>query len=188
MNIKDSEKLNDVKGAYEELKGILESIQNEGTWFDDNGFTNHTNSVIDRISNICPEIENIDSYKVSTSHSQQRGLEVMAIPTRSRLRALLGRIKGAYEFDEIPRETGNVFVQNQNQSQSQTLSIILDLQERIISEIPKHKEGTKERTFLEKVKENLSTIGDARDILSTVLKIGSEVGLSIDAVRKILGL
>lgn len=188
MNTTSNKKLNEVKGAYEELKGVLESIQDQSTWFDDDGFTDHTNSVINRISVICPEIDSIDSYKVSTSYSEQRGMLVQAIPTKSRLKALLGRIKGTYELDEPSRETGNVFVQNQSQSQSQTLSIILDLQEKIIAEIPKHGEGTKERTFLEKVKENLPTIKDAGDILSTVLKIGSEVGLSADAIRKILGL
>jgi hypothetical protein len=62
------------------------------------------------------------------------------------------------------------------------------MQEKIISEIPKHKEGTKERTFLEKLKSALPSVKSITDILSAALKIGANIGLDPATIHKLLGL
>jgi len=79
-----------------------------------------------------------------------------------------------------------VIQQTQNQNQTQSISILLEIQEKIISEIPKHEEGSKERTFLEKVKSILPSIKTVTDIISSILKIGSELGLSASDMHKLL--
>ncbi len=177
---------NEVKSIYEELIGILVSLEDASSWFDDNGFSQRANEVIRRTAMVCPEIKNIESYLIKPGYSDQRGEIIYTTPTKANLNSLLGRIRGFYELEELHTSNGHTFIQNQTQNQSQ--SIALEIQERIISEIPKYTEGSKERTFLEKLKASLPTIRGATDILSSVLKIGPELGLDIATIRKLLGL
>jgi hypothetical protein len=178
----------EILSIYEELKGILETIKNQSSWFDDQGFSDHANRVINRVVLICPEIVDIESYKIEKEYSSGRnGYTVNVIPAKAKLNSLIGRLKGLYEFDSNSNSSnGNTFIQNQSQSQS--LSIVLELQEKIISEIPKYEEGSNERSFLEKIKAKLSEVKNVTDILSIALKIGSDLGLSAATIQKLLGL
>ncbi len=182
-----SENKKDILGVYEELKGILASIP-DNSWFDDEGFVSHTNRIIQRAGVICREIDDINSYLLKTDHIPNRGPIVNAIPAKSKLNALIGRLKGTYDLDTATPTSGHTFVQNQSQTQSQHVTVILELQERIINEIPKYPEGSKERTFLEKLKSALPTIKNVTDILSVALKIGADLGLDAATIDKVLGL
>lgn len=177
-----------IRGAYEELRGVLISLEGDRTWFDDNGFAAHINEIIDRVIKICPEIENINSYKIRGEILGQRGLTIDVIITRTKLNSLIGRLKGSYDLEVLVKEVGNTFIQNQSQNQSQSFSMALELQEKILSEIPKHKVGSKERNFLEKFKLVLPSIKTGIDILAGTLKIGSEMGLDSGTIHKLLGL
>jgi hypothetical protein len=177
-----------ILGIYEELKGISSSMPT-GTWFDDEGFAIHTNGVIDRLHTLCPEINDLNSYKIKTSYIQGRGETVDTVPTKVKLDGLVGRIRGSYDFDQQSTPiNGHTFIQQQSQSQEQHQTIILELQERIIAEIKNHNEGTKERSFLEKLKSSLPTLSNTLTIISTILSIANDTGLSVNEVRKILGL
>lgn len=182
------DKQKQIFGVYEELKAISLSIP-KGTWFDDDGFSNQANSVIARLKILCPEIDNVESYKVSTKFIGQRGATIDTIPTKAKIDGLIGRIKGSYNFDQQATSTnGHTFIQQQSQSQEQHQTVILDLQERIITEIKNHEEGTKERSFLEKLKSSLPTLSNTLTIISTILSIADDTGISVNEVRKILGL
>ena len=175
----------EIIGVYEELKGILESVPDQ-SWFDDEGFTNQVNHIIDRAAAICPEIEDIAVYKIIRDHLNDGRQIVHAIQTKSKLAALTGRIRGTYKLEVSPQNSGHTFIQNQSQSQS--LSVALEWQERINAEIPKHAQGSQERTFLEKLKESLPTIKSVTDIISSALKIGADLGLDPATIHKVLGL
>ena len=119
----------------------------------------------------------------------QFGSFVRMFEYRARLGGLISRLHGEYFSDEQPPFSGmpsTVIQQTQNQNQTQSISILLEIQEKIISEIPKHEEGSKERTFLEKVKSILPSIKTVTDIISSILKIGSELGLSASDMHKLL--
>lgn len=183
----DTEK--QVFGVYEELKGVLASIPEDHTWFDDDGFAAQANTVIERASNLCPEISNIDTYKILTRYSSNRGPTIDVIPTKSKLNGLIGRIKGSYGFDSLSQlNSGNTFIQNQTQSQQQHQTVILEIQERIINEIQNHEEGTKERNFLEKLKQTLPTLNNTVGIMSSILSIATDSGISVEDIRRLLGL
>ena len=81
-----------------------------------------------------------------------------------------------------------VINQQQSQNQVQSVNILLELQEKIIDEIPKQKEGSNERNFLEKLKSVLPSIKTGTDIAANVLKIGSEFNLDPLVITKLLGL
>lgn len=179
-----------ILGVYEELKGVLASLQDASSWFDDEGFTRHVNGIVDRASVICKEIEDINSYKLDVDHVGNRGPIVHTTQAKAKLNAIIGRLRGTYDLEhsQASVNAGHTFIQNQTQSQTQHLSLVLDLHERIISEIPKHEEGSKERTFLENLKETLPTIKDTMGIFSLALKIGSDLGLTPGAIKGLLGL
>lgn len=177
-----------VAGIYEELKGVVLSIKDNGSWFDDDGYTQHVNGIIARVSIICPEIEDIKSYEIKAEYLPNRGQIVNVIPTKTKLNALIGRLKGTYDLDVPLNTNGHTFIQNQSQEQSQQINLVLEWQEKIIKEISKYESGSKERAFLEKLKSSLPDIKIITDILSNTLKIGSEVGLDPDTIRKLLGL
>lgn len=175
----------EIRGIYEELKGILVSLSDIGSWFDDKGFIEQVNNTINRVTEVCPEIQDIDSYILKADYSPNRGPTVDVTQAKSKLGALIGRIKGTYDLDSYQPSSGHTIIQNQTQSQS--LNIILDLQEKILSEIPKYSKESKEGSFLEKFKNTLPTIKNITDIFSSALKIGGELGLDPETIRKLLG-
>ncbi len=184
----DNKKL--IYGAYEELKGVLGSIPEDRTWFDDDGFSPQVNRIIERIKTLGTEINDIDSYMITANYIQDRGNTIDVIPTRSKLNGLIGRIKGMYDFDNGIKQSGagHTFIQQQSQNQEQYQITILDLHERIISEIQKYPEGTKERGFLDKLKKSLPSLSNTMGILSSILSIAVDSGLNIEDIKKLLGL
>ena len=89
----------EIVGAYEELRGVLDSILDKKTWFDDEGFSEHANHVIGRVKSLCPEIDDIDSYRIQQKPLPGRGTMIVeAVPTKAKLRSLIGRLKGTPEF------------------------------------------------------------------------------------------
>ena len=177
----------EILALYEELRGILAALESATSWFDDEGFTDHANSVISRVALLCPEIET-EPYILKKDYNQHRGYLVHTTQAKSKVSSLAGRLKGSYELESVPAQNGPTFIQNQSQTQSQTLSVALEMQEKILDEILKHAEGTKERSFLEKMKAALPTIKGVTDILSSALKIGGQVGLDPTTIHKLLGL
>lgn len=177
----------EIVSSYRELKGVLEAIPEE-SWFYDNGFVEHGNKVINRVAQVCPEIEDINIYLLSGSTVINGSLTVNSTSARQKVLSLLGRMEGLYALNERVPESGNTFIQNQSQSQSQHISLVLELQAKILQELPQHEEGTKERTFLEKMRDSLPTLTGTLDALSTALKIGAELGLDPSTIRKLLGI
>lgn len=178
-----------ITGVYEELKGLLESLKDSTAWFYDHGFSHRTNVIIDRIPSVCPEIQDVSSYKISLDLSNPHGGGVVhTTQAKAQLSSIIGRLKGTYGLDSAEKNPGNTFIQNQLQSQFQSLSVALEFQEKIISEISKHAAGTKERGFLEKLKSALPTIKSITDILSLALKLGADFGLDPATINKLLGL
>ena len=86
--------LQPIHGLYEELNGVLRSIQSEDSWFDDKGFAEQVNGIIRRTLVICPEIEKIDPYIITTDNIGQRGSIIQAIQAKSKLEALIGELRG----------------------------------------------------------------------------------------------
>src|SRR5579864_7584979 len=155
----------EILGVYKELKGILASMESENSWFIDNGFAEHANVVIDRAGSTCIEIRDINSYKLNEDVLRDGRVIIHTIQAKQKLNSLIGRIEGVYGLEDTKTNNGNTFIQNQLQTQSQNLSVILDVHEKILTELPKHAQGTAERTFLEKLKEALPTIKNVTEIL-----------------------
>lgn len=187
---------NTIRPIYSELQGYLsqapEATSGRERIYDDTSLVDQLNSSIDELQQVSQK--DYSRYKevirsTGWNGSMQRYFDLLSY--RSKLGGLISRLYGEYFSDEIAPFSSmpsTVINQHQSQNQFQSQNVVLELHERIISEIPKHAEGTKERSFLEKLKSSLSTVKNITDILAIALKLGGEFGLDPATIHKLLGL
>lgn len=174
-----------IKSLYGDLKGLLNEIPefHKAYWVQSNIVLTF-NQVLDDLSKISNTDYSIYQVPMSEMDTERRAFEITRV--RTQISRVVSRLEEEHNFKSNGSESSPNMVINQNQSQSQSISLILDIQEKILSEIPKHKEGSKERTFLEKVKLALPNIKTATDIFAVILKIGADVGLQVSDIHKLL--
>ncbi len=174
-----------IRPIYSELQGYLsqapkaekgyESVSEESIW-------EHYHSAIKELNDITEE--DYDKFKVSPQRGQV-GCFVRVVEYRACLGGLISRLHGQYFPDEPAPFSGmpsTIITQQQTQAQSTKVQILLDLQSTIDNQISKYEKGTPERTFLEKIKEGLSGIGDVNDLVRLLLRTGKKLGLTIDQI------
>lgn len=181
-----------IRPIYSQLQGYLEQApqrDKSANWTKNLNMSGQVNNAIDELNTISSK--SYDGFKIQPKR-MGNGAPIMEFDTyRTNLGGLIARLHAEYFSDEDPPFRGmptTVITQSQSQDQSQSVSFILDLHERVISELPQHKEGSKEKGFLEKLKSALPSIKTGTDILAKALEIGSNSGLSVEAIRKTLGL
>lgn len=183
----------EIRPIYSELKGYLSATPKENEVWDETAINiaNQLNGAIDELSQITDQ--KFDKFKIQAQNiSWGNGFRstLSVLDYRNRLSGLISRIQGEFFSEEqsVSAQPSTVINTNQTQSQSQSMVMVLELQEKILSEISKHEEGSKERGFLERMKLALPTIKTVMDVLSNALAIGQQFGLSPDIIRKLLGL
>ena len=181
----DSSLKEKIRPIYSELQGYLSqapkpekvysALTGESTW-------KHYHSAIKELNDITGE--DYDRFKVSPERGQTDQF-VRVVEYRGCLGGLISRLHGQYFSDEPAPFSGmpsTIITQQQTQAQSTKVQILLDLQSTIDNQISKYKEGTPERTFLEKIKEGLSGIEDVNDFVRLLLRTGKGLGLTIDQI------
>lgn len=172
-----------IKPYYEELKGMMENMPEENL-FIDKGISEKYNKTLQKISDLIPEIL-FDEYSIQSEYVElqfQGGQQkIDRNQYRMKLGALIGQMRGRFDFDSQSSNGGHTFIQNQVVS----VELVLNLQEKIIKLIDNYSEGTPERSFLEKVKESISTIKNGTDIIRIVLAEAQRAGISIDKLISI---
>ncbi|MBU1557393.1 hypothetical protein KKC45_00305, partial [Patescibacteria group bacterium] len=153
-----------IRPIYSELQGYLSQAPEfiPGRERISNGV-----EIINQLNSSIEELEEIsgndysrykETIKTSTSGSL-RYFELLGY--RSSLGGLISRLHGEYFSDENPPFSGmpsTVINQHQNQNQITYIQVLLEIQSKIDSEIPKFETGSNERTFLEKLKQSLSGV------------------------------
>lgn len=94
---------------------------------------------------------------------------------------LVSKIHAEYLLNEpapLAQTPTTIITQGQTQIQETNLKMVLDTQSKIDEKIPKYVEGTKERTFLEKVKSELTSVKNIADLIALILKTGESIGIS----------
>lgn len=183
-----------IRPLYSELKGYLSAVPDKDTIYDSTATSicNQLNGTIDQLNSITNKEYN--KFKINPRNEQwnQSYRTILSIiDYKNKLSGLINNIQGEFFSEEqvsLGGQPSTIINTHQTQSQSQSLSIALELQEKIISEIPKHKEGSKERNFLEKMKFALPTIKSVTDVLSNALTIGANVGLDPATIHTLLHL
>jgi len=175
-----------VRPIYSELQGYLSqapkdensNIYNESIWAMVNDSVEELNQKTG---------SDYKKFKISPLNGHF-GPEVQIKEYRAKLGGLISRLHGEYFFDEPTSFSGmpnTIITQHQIQNQATYVQVLLDIQSKIDEKLQEYKEESKEKTFLEKVKNSLSKIGNVVELIGLILKTGKEVGLTIEQILKV---
>lgn len=192
----------EIRPLYLELQGYLKQlsknvnniIKTEETW-------NNYHSVIDELNSLTGEDYNKFKLKINYINSNSFGNPYNYVNSdnfRFQLGGLIQKIYGSYFQDEknptddstSPQniQPANVInnVQSQSQSQSIKLEIAVEITEIIARKISDYEEGSKERTFLEQIKDGLKEGKNVVELVNLILSTGINIGLTMPVILQLL--
>lgn len=192
---------NQIRIIYSELEGYLESISdkditNENVW---SGY----NNMISKLEKLTQE--NYSRFKVSPrikrwSHGNNPDtgkeygytldVRVKIDDYKTKLNGIIKVLKTQYDLgkENSNSENGN-FIFNISQNQSLRNDIQISIINELINEVDKvsqrYEQGSKEKSFLDRIKENIPNAKNTFEIIMLIFKIAKEFGFSPDKILKI---
>jgi len=180
---------NIIKPIYERLKGYLaqlpsidvsSDIYSEEIW-------KQFNDTVDELNKITGQDYN--QHKIKAIY-YENGSHASTVLVRTKHNGLISQLRSEYfpsEPEPFAGAPSTIVSQTQNQQQNQELHLqmILEFQSKIDEKLNEVQDGSKEKTFLEKIKSSLSKIKDYSQMLHLILTTGKDVGLTIDEIIKI---
>lgn len=109
---------------------------------------------------------------------------------RLKLGGLINNLYGQYFPDEAEPFSGKPSTiinqqQSQNQNQQVFVKILFDVRDKIDEKLPTLADGSPEKTFLQKLKDSLSSISSIAGLLNTLFTLANQYGVSIDKLSAI---
>jgi len=176
-----------IRPIYSELQGYLSQAPNQEllSFIKNDVFWNQINNTIEELSYVSKK--NYDNFKINpeTNESDQY---IDTIVCRLKLGGLIAKLHGEFFSDEpapfsgMPSTAINL---TQNQNQTVQIEILLNMQAKICEKINQYEVGSKERSFLEKVKVSLKSVSNIVQLVLLLLKTGKEIGLTIEQMLSI---
>lgn len=169
-----------IRPIYSELQGCLAQAPSaeKGSIINNEEFWEHHNNIIEELNSKTGE--NYDKYQLAPMRGYDSGFITVAI-YRQKLGGLIARLHGEYFKDEqVPFAEMPSTVINQNQSQSVQIEFILEVNNLLNDKLYAAKEGSKEKTFLERVRGSLSKVKSVSQLIPLIIKTANEMGLSIN--------
>lgn len=182
--------LSKIKPVYQELQGYLSQIplpkdSYEVIEFEPIG--SQINATIGELNSLTEC--NYDKFKVEMREGSNRSLYTTTL--RAKLGGLIDRLHAEY-FNEENRPFGGspqtLISQTQNQSTNITISLVLQIQEKILESLKNTDLKPEEKNFLEKIKEALPNIVNVLDLIKIILNTANSFNITIPVVLKLLGL
>jgi len=175
---------NRIRPIYNALQGFLkEAAQIKATTdsFHDDEQWKYVNDTIDELIHVTSGTETYTRFKIvpHTYYANNRQLQrVMVSVFRGQLAGIINYLHGIYFSEEPAPSSGNPsMVIHQNQSQQQSMAVtLLDLQDKINQQIQKS-EDENEKSFLEKVKSELSTATSFMQLLQLIFSTAHQFGI-----------
>jgi hypothetical protein len=179
--------IGEIKSVYAELIGILSQTptsKDEGVIYN-NQIWEHYNRIVKRLSEITGK--NYDNFFIKTDRSEYTEY-IDTTVYRTKLGGLISKLHAEY-FDTLPEPFSGkpsiVITQSQQQNQQILFQLILDVQSKIDEKIPSLKEGSKEKTFFQKVKKSLSATTGIIDLLNKIFVLAKECGVSTEQLMNL---
>lgn len=174
-----------IRPIYSELQGYLSQAPREGNVIFESSVWERYNTTIDELSNISGE--DYSDYKVNPIvWADSPAVEILDY--RTKLGGLIARLHGKFFPDEPPPFSGmpsTIITQTQQQTQSFQIQTLLEIQSKIDEKTPQFNEDSKERKFLDKIKDSLSSVKDVSQLITLILKVGKEIGLTLSQILNI---
>ena len=101
-----------------------------------------------------------------------------------------GNMPGEYFSDEPAPFAGmpsTVITQSQQQNQAVQVQMLLEIQSRIDERLARLENDSPERSFLEKVKSALSSVKNATDLLSLLVRTARDFGVTTEQLASLFG-
>ncbi len=181
-----------IRPIYSELQGYLsqapEATSSRERIYNDTSLVNQLNSSIQKLEQLTKKDYSRYKERVQTTEWNRGTRQFFDLLSyRSKLGGLISRLYGEYFSDELAPFSGmpsTIINQYQSQNQTTHVQILLDFQSKIDEKIKNYTDGSKEKTFLEKIKRALSKVGNVTDLLTLILKTGKDISLTLDDVFK----
>ncbi len=183
----------EVRPIYNELQGYLSQAPNKETQIADSSIGEQYNKTIEELNAITGR--NYNRFKVDVQNTNIPGVwanrrQIVSTQSyRTNLSGLISRLYSEYFLDEKPPFStvpNTIITQQQSQNQTTYIQILLDVQSKIDEKLREYKDGSKEKTFLEKIKSSLSGTNNILELIKLILKTAVEIGLTIEQVLKLL--
>ena len=187
----------EIRPIYEELLGCLLEAPNgsNGPVITDSRVWELYHATIDELNRITGN--DYGKYRVNgRSGHDERGFwqQVSISEYKSKISSLIGRLHAQF-FPTEPSHLSSspAMIVNQVQQQSQTvyIQIAVELAEQLTRKEQDFKEGSKERRFIDRAKGYLKSattgVTNTAHLITALLRMARECGLSIDDVQGVFG-
>ena len=181
-----------IRPIYSELQGYLSQapeIKDANGHSYDFSLIDQYNETIDELSDISNKDYNRFRIEEKEIINRNTGNFFRISTYRNKLGGLIAKLHGEYFSDEpaLFSDTPNTIInQTQQQNQSFQVQMLLEIQSKIDEKIPEFKEGTKEKSFLDKIKGSLPSIKNTTELFTLILRTGKDIGLTFDQILNIL--
>jgi hypothetical protein len=176
-----------VRPIYSELQGYLAQAPKKekayGTY--DSSFWEQCNQAITELNKVTGK--DYSRFMLYPRTSGSSGSPYLDFDNyHQKLGGIIARLHGEYFSDETPPFADmptTIITQSQNQNQSLQVQLLLEFNDLILKKLGTVKEGSKEKTFLEKVKASLSSVKDVSQLVSLLITTAHQLGITIEQLK-----
>lgn len=181
-----------IKPIYSELQGYLaQAPNNDAGSIRNQDLDTQVNKAIEELQEISDN--NYSRFKINKHTSSQMNKSYTYIHIqdyRSKLGGLISRLHAEFFSDEPPPFNSmpqTVINQNQNQAQTQEMrvNIVQEMMDILVRNEAKFDYDSDEAKFIDKIKAKIKSVSNITDLVSTILKTGKEMGLTVAQILNI---
>jgi len=180
----DEQKIKQINALYEELRGLVFGLGDVGMGQNIvGGPASQYKQIIKKLSEITgedfsrflPKMDDYDSNDPITG----------ALDLKTSVNSLIASLRANY-LNDRPAHYEQSASASTEVNVNVTVSVVVDILNILNEKEKEFEEGTKERTFIEKLKSGLKGVKDTASILSTIAQTANQVGLTTAELMKIL--
>jgi hypothetical protein len=186
-----------IRPIYSQLQGYLKQlpkVDKHNRFIKSSSAWEGYHKTLDRLSEITGEKYDDFKLEVETGHigigDNAKVYNYVKLDIFSfQLGGLISNLHGKYFSEErnpLDGTPSTIINTTQNQTQTVKIEIAIEMNELITSKMSEYKKGTKERKFLEQVKDGLKSGKSVVELINLILSTGEKLGLAIPAILHLL--
>lgn len=176
-----------IKPIYQELQGYLQQTPLPKVASDclyESSYWDQINNVIDELNQVSGK--DYSKFKIIPEDRYASASYVRVAFFRQKLGGLIDRLHAEYFSDEDRPFSGKpstIVTQNQSQEQNVSITMVLQIQEKILEKLNDPNTTSEEKSFLERVKEGLGGVKSVFDLLNLIFSMANSMGISVERLK-----
>ncbi|MCJ7663521.1 MAG: hypothetical protein MUO24_04705 [Desulfobacterales bacterium] len=176
----------EIRSIYSKLQGWLANTPNDPkypTTYDPEDWEQY-NSTIVKLNELT--VKNYDEHKLKPTRGGAGKLYITKDSYRQKLGGLIAQLRCEYSLDEVApfaEKPSTIINLSQNQNQSVYVQLQMEVSNLINEKLGMVQDGSKEKTFLEKIKESLSSVKNVSQLVTLFLMTAQQVGITIGQLK-----